>query len=154
MEQRRNGAACKARRCRVRTAGEDRRHAGAEHDTGQLRAAKIYKLLDQHVAALEIGNHEDVGLAGDGRDQLFDCSGFLADGSIEGERAIENAASDLAAVGHLAKRGGVEGGLDLGIDGFNRGEQRDLGLGNAKRVGQVDGVLHDMDLVFERRVQC
>jgi hypothetical protein len=50
-------------------------------------------------------------------------------GVVESQRAVEQAALDLAAVGHLAQRGGVDGGLDLGIDGFDRREDRHLGFG-------------------------
>ena len=85
----------------------------------------------------------------DRRNQLLDVGGLLADGGIEGQRPVEDAAGDLAAIGHLAQRRRVERGLDLGIDRLDGRQQRHLGLGNAQRVGQVDGVLHDVDLVFE-----
>ena len=58
---------------RIGPAGQDGGHARAEDDAGQLRAAEIFKLLGQHVAALQIGHHQDVGLAGDRRDQTLDC---------------------------------------------------------------------------------
>ncbi len=76
-------------------------------------------------------------------------SGLLAHRGVEGQRPVENAARDLAAVGHLAQRGRVERGLDLGIHGFDGRQQSHFGLGDAQRVRQVDGVLHDVDLVFE-----
>ena len=68
VQQDGHGAAGQARLGRVRAAGEDDRDAGAEHDAGQLRAAQVLELLGQHVAALEVGHHEDVGLSGDRRD--------------------------------------------------------------------------------------
>src|ERR1039458_10360436 len=134
---------------RIGATGEDARHAAAEHDSGQLGAAQIFKLLSQHVAALQIGDHEDVGLAGDGRDQLLDAGGLFADGGVEGQRAVEDAAGDLAAVGHLAERGGVECGLDLGVHVLDGREQRHLGFGNSERVGQLDRILDDVNLVFK-----
>ena len=72
-----------------------------------------------------------------------------ADGVVESERPVENAAGDLAALGHLAERGGVDGGrnfrshrLDRGKDGNPRRAQADLRK-------QIDGVLHDVALGFE-----
>ena len=87
-----------------------------------------------------------------GETRFLIAAALHADRGIEGQRAVEDAAGDLAAVGHLAQRRRVEGGRDLGVDGFDGREQRDLGLGNAERVGQVDGVLHDVNLVFEFRL--
>ena len=87
-----------------------------------------------------------------GRDEMLDLGRLDADGGIEGQRAIEDAAGDLAAIGHLAQRRRVERGLDLGVDRLDGREQRNLGLGNAQRMGQVDGVLHDVNLVFELRL--
>ena len=60
-------------------------------------------------------------------------------------------ALDLPAVGHLAQGGGVERGRHLGVDRLDRGEDRDLGLLTAERDGQVDRVLADVHLVFQRR---
>ena len=40
-------------------------------------------------------------------------------------------------------------GGDLRVDGFDGREQRDFGLGDAERVGKVDRVLDNVNLVFE-----
>ena len=64
VEQNGYGATGEARFRRIGAAGEDDGNARAEHDAGKLRAAQIFKLLGQHVAAFEIGNNQDVGLAG------------------------------------------------------------------------------------------
>ena len=61
---------------RVGAAGEDDGDARAEDDAGKLRAAQVFKLLGEHVAAFEIGNDENVGLAGDRRNQILDCGGL------------------------------------------------------------------------------
>jgi hypothetical protein len=70
------------------------------------------------------------------------------DGVVEGQRAVEQAALDLAAVGHLAQ-GGIEGGADLDVDRFDRRQDGHLGLGHAHHDRQLDGVLDDVHLVFE-----
>ena len=72
VQQHGYGAACEAGFSGVGTAGEDRGNARAEHDAGELRAAEVLKLLGEHVAAFEIGHDQDVGLSGDGRNELLD----------------------------------------------------------------------------------
>ena len=47
-------------------------------------------------------------LSGDRRLDLLDLRRLQVDGVVERERAIENAARNLAAVGHLAQRGGLD----------------------------------------------
>ena len=77
------------------------------------------------------------------------AGGLRADSGVEGQRSVEDAAGDLAAVGHLAESRRVQRGLDLRVHRFHSRQHRHLGLGNAERVGQVDGVLHDVNLVLE-----
>ena len=119
MQQHGYSATGKAGFCRVGAAGEDDGNACAKDNAGKLRAAKVFKLLGEHVSAFEVGNNKDVSLAGDGRNEILDSGCLDADGSIEGKRAIEDAAGDLTAVGHLAQCGRVERGLDLRIDRFD-----------------------------------
>jgi hypothetical protein len=64
MQQHRHSATHQSRLSRVGAAGKNGGHARAEHDARELCAAKIFKLLGQHVAALKIGHHQNVGLAG------------------------------------------------------------------------------------------
>ena len=144
-----HGAAGEAGFSGVGTAGEDDGNAGAEDDAGQLRATEIFKLLGEHVATFEIGNDEDIGLSSDGRVELLDAGGLFANRGIEGERPVEDAAGDLSAVGHLAKRGGLHCGGDFGIHSLYGGKQCDLGLGNAEGVSEIYSVLYDVNLVFK-----
>jgi hypothetical protein len=90
-------------------------------------------------------------MAGDRRLDALGLGGDDRNRVVEGQRAVEQAALDLAAIGHLAQRGGVERGLDLRVDGFHRRQDRHLGFGDADDVGEVDRVLDDVDLVFQRR---
>src|SRR5580704_9976466 len=80
VEEHGNGTTGEASLCRVRATGENDRHARSEDDAGKLRSAKVFKLLGEHVAALEVGNDEDVGLPGDGRVEVLDFCGLDADG--------------------------------------------------------------------------
>ena len=52
----------------------------------------------------------------------------------------------------LHKRRGVERGFDLGIDCFNCREKSHLWLWNSQGMGEVDGVLHDVNFIFEFRL--
>ena len=97
----------------VGAACQNDRHARAEHDAGHLRFREILELLRQHVAGLEVRHHEDVGTAGDRRDDPLGLGRLRRDRIVEGERTIENAAGDLASIGHLAKCRRIEGGLDF-----------------------------------------
>ena len=71
---------------------------------------------------------------------------------VEGERSVEDAAGDLAAVGHLAERRRVDGRADVGRNGLDRREDRDPRRDDAERDDEVDGVLDDVALVDQRRI--
>ena len=87
--QHRDGAARDSRSHAVGAAGEDDRHARAEHQPGAVGVGQERQLLGQHVAGLEVGHEQDVGIAGDlGVDALYP-RGVTADGVVEGKRAIE-----------------------------------------------------------------
>ena len=140
-----------ARLARVGAAREDDRHACADDDSRADRAAQVHELLREHVAALEIGDHQDVGRAGDvGHDALGARSGGRH-GVVESERSVEDGAFDLAAVGHLAQRRGIERGGHVRIDGLDRREDGNARAREAERVREVDRVAYDVRLVGERR---
>ena len=151
-QQQRDRAGGQAGECLVGAAGQNDRHACAEHDAGDLRLGQILELLRQHVPGLEVGHHEDVGTAGDRRDNPFRLGRLRRHRIVEGERTVENAAGDLAAIGHLAKRGRVERGPDLLRDGLDRRENRHARLRDAQSVRQIDRILDDVALVRQRGI--
>ena len=104
---------------------EDDRHAGAEHDAGGVGMGEEGQVLRQHVAGLEVGDDEDLGVAGDRAADALDPRGLGVDGVVEGERPLEQAAGDLAALGHLAEGRGLDGRGDLRRHRLDRGEDRD-----------------------------
>ena len=106
--QHRDGAARDPRAHAVGAAGQDDRHARAEHQPGAVGVRQEAELLGQDVAGLEVRRQQDVGIAGDLRVDALDSRRLLADRVVERERAVEQAARDLAAVGHLAERGRVD----------------------------------------------
>ena len=136
----------------VGAAGQDDRHAGPEDDARGVGVGHEGELLGQHVAGLQVGDQEHVGIAGDLGPDVLDLRGGLADRVVHRQRPVDEAAGDLAAVGHLAQGGGLQRGRDLGIDRLDRREDGDLGQGDPEGVGQVDRVLANRDLVLEGRV--
>ena len=114
-------------------------------------AAQVHELLRQHVAALEIRHHQDVGGARDlGHDALGACRS-RRDRVVERQRSVEDGAFDLTPVGHLAQRGCVQRGRHVRVDGFHRGEDRDARPREAEGVREVDRIAHDVRLVDKRR---
>ena len=75
------------------------------------------------------------------------ASGLIALSSASGP--VEQAALDLAALGHLAQGCGLDGAGNLGVDGLDRGEDGDAGGAEAKAQVQVDGVAADVGLGLE-----
>jgi hypothetical protein len=65
------------------------------------------QLFGQHVAGLEIGHQENVGIARDLRADALDLGGLLTDRVVEGKRPVEQGAGDLTALGHLTQRRGA-----------------------------------------------
>src|SRR5207247_2146689 len=74
-----------------------------------------------------------------------------ADGVVEREGTVQDAALDLTTVGHLAQCGRVDGRRDLARDRFDGREDRDLGPLDADGAHEIDRVLDDVPLVVERR---
>ena len=140
-----------ARRVRteVGARGQYDRYARSKHDAGRIRFGQESEVLGEHVAGFEIGNDQDLGSPGDGRLDTFDLRGLGIDGIVESERPVEDAAGDLAAIGHLAQSRRLDRRGDLGgdrLDGRENGNPRrtkpDLGE-------QVDRVLDDVALGVE-----
>ena len=125
--QHRDSATGNPRPHAVGPAGQDDRHPRAEHQPGAVGIGQEAELLGQDVAGFEIRREKNVGIAGDLRVNALGFGGLLADRVVERQWAVENAAGDLSALGHLAKRRGVDRGRHLRSHRFDRGENRDLG---------------------------
>ena len=55
----------------IGAAGQDDRQPGAQHDARAVGAVKKSQLLGQHVAGFQVRHQQDVGLAGDRRDDAL-----------------------------------------------------------------------------------
>ena len=153
-EQCRHRARGQSRGHRVGAAGQDDRHARTEHDARGIGVGHEAQALGQHVAGLQVGHHQDVGLPGDRRRDLLDPGRAQVDGVVQRQRPVEHAAGDLAALGHLAQRRGLDRRRHLRIDGLHRRQDRHLGLFPTQRARQVDRVLHDVHLVLAASGRC
>ncbi len=136
---------------RCRRGWENDGHARAEHDAGGIGIGEERQFLGQHVARLHVRHQQDVGITGDRRNDALRQRGFAADGVVECERAVEDAALDLSALGHFAERRGIDGGRDLRCHRLHRAEDRDLRPLDAERLRQFDGVGDDVRLLVQRR---
>ncbi|MNQ99874.1 hypothetical protein D3C85_1156260 [compost metagenome] len=127
----------------------------AQHDAGGIRPGEERQALGEHVAGLQIGHHQYVGAPGHWRVDPLDLRRLQADRIVQGQRAVEDGAGDLPAVGHLAQCGRFDRGGHGGIDGFRRRKDRYAHvlvlLADQQRVGQVDGVLGDVHLLGQGR---
>ena len=86
---------------------------GTEYDAGGIGIRHVGQLLGQHVARFQVGYEENVGLACDRRNDVLGPGSLLTDRVVERQGSVDKTAGDLAAVRHLAQRGG-----DPGSTGF------------------------------------
>jgi hypothetical protein len=135
---------------RVGAAGQHDRHARPAR-CRRWPHGQVFQLLGQHVAAFQVGHQQDVGLPGHRRDDALDAGGGSGHGVVEGQRPVEHCAFDLAAVGHLAQRGGIERGRHGRVHGFHRGQQRHFGHLHANHPRQIDGVAQDVGFLHQIR---
>ena len=133
----------------VGPAGQDNGRARAKHDTGRVGAGHEDQVFRQHVAGFEIWYDQDLGAAGHGRHDSLQLRGLRAYGIVHGQRPVQYAPGDLAAVGHLAQNGGIGRAGDLCIDDLDGRKDGNARFAQAKADMQVDGVLDDVALAVE-----
>jgi hypothetical protein len=68
---------------------------------------------------------------------------------IDCQRAVQDAAGDLAAFGHFAKRRRFDRGGHLRVDRFHRREQGHFGRRNSKPARKINRILGDLALLRE-----
>ncbi len=107
------------------------------------------QFLGQHVAGLEIGHDEDIGMPGHQRGDALGPRRLHVHGIVHGKRAVHQAALDLAAIGHLGQHRRVQRRGNARVDRLDCREDTGLGLRDAERTREVDGVLGDVHLAFE-----
>src|SRR5262249_29964565 len=98
---------------------QDNGHARTEHDPGRIGAAEENEVLGEHVAGFQVWNDKDLCAPRDRRLYSLDPRRFWIDCIVEGERPIEDSASNLSSIRHLAKRRSLDGRRDLGGHGFD-----------------------------------
>ena len=138
----------------VAAAREDYRHSRAEHDSRRIGARQKNQLLRQNIAGLEIGRDEYVGVAPNGRDDVFRGRRLRRNGGVEGQRPIEVRARYLAAIGHLAQGRRLDRRGDFCLHRLHGRENCNLGPRNADGVRKIDSVSNNVALVIEARAIC
>ena len=126
--------------------GQDDGHACAEHDAGRIGSDRNDRFLASMLPASRSGTTRICAWPATGDLMPLIARRLGTDGVVEGKRAIEFAAGDLAAVGHLAERGCLDGGGNARIHGLDRREDGDLGRAKPEPGVEIDGVLHDVAL--------
>src|ERR1700751_4074073 len=74
---------------------------------------------------------------------------MLGDCVVKGERPVQDAASDLPPLGHLAECRGIEGGGHLRGHSFHCRKNGDLRLFEPEGNGKINSVLTDVYFVFQ-----
>ena len=93
-----------------------RARSGRQAPSPRVRFGEEGQVLRQHVACLEIWHDKNLRASGDFALDSLDPRGFRIDCVIESQRAVENAAGDLTALGHLAQRCCLDGRGNFGGD--------------------------------------
>src|SRR5262249_53551488 len=96
----------------ISTRGENDRYARAEHQSGRVGPCQEGEILRQHVPGFEVGYDQDLRPAGDWRVDALDLRRLRIDRIVERERPVQDAAGDLASLGHLAERCCLDGRRD------------------------------------------
>src|SRR5581483_10542036 len=120
-------------------------------DARRIGLGEECEILGQHVSGLEIRNDQDLGSAGNFGFDAFDSRCFEIDRVVESQRAINDTAADLAAIGHLAQRRRFDGGWDFWRYRLDRRQDRHPRRSNAYLIAQIDHVLDDVALGIEVR---
>ncbi len=102
--------------------------------------------LASMLPASRIRNNQNIGLPGDRGDDAFLTRRIRADRVIKHQRSVAHSAPDLATIGHLTKRGGVDRRLHACRHSFDCCKHRNLGPADAQRNREVDRILHDINL--------
>ncbi len=136
----------------VGAGGEDAGDFHANEEAGLADAdGELGVGLPEDVGGFDVGEEEAVGVAGDGADELLDLHGLFVDGDIEGERAVTDAALDLAAVAHLGEHGAFDAGGHRVEHLLGGGDEGDLRLRDAEGLGGAHEVVRKLDLLAEVR---
>ncbi len=130
----------------VGATGQHDRHPRAQHDAGGRRVGQIFQLLGQHIARFQIGHQQDIGVTRHWGDDALGVGGPFGNGIVKGQRPIQDAAGNLAAVSHLAQGCGIHGSLEFGRHRLHGRENGHLRLLQADDMGKIDGILRDIAL--------
>ena len=125
----------------VGTGDENDGHLRAEDDAGVLRVAEQTRGLADAVADLIVRDEQNVGHAGAGGVVVLVVAGLDAHGQIQRDGAADIHVVLSPAVGHLAQRVGVDGGLHLGVDLLRAADAGGIDVLIAERLQHHGGLV-------------
>ena len=138
----------------VGAAGQGDRHPGADHDPRRLGAGQERSCLASMLPASRSGTSSTSAWPATSPPMFFAARRLGADGVVERQRPVHSAALDLAALGHLAQRGGLDRAPGASGHRLHRREHRDLRPRERQRAAEVDRVARDVRLGPRGRARC
>ncbi len=117
----------------------------------EFRLQKKGQVLRKHIAGFEIRHDKNLRPTSDSRVYSLDPSRFGIDGVIKGERAIQDAAGNLSAIGHLAQCSRIDRRRNFRGHRFNSGKNCHPRRSKANLGEEINRVLHDVVLCIEVR---
>ena len=144
-------AGCQARARAIGAAGQDDRHAGAQHDARRVGAARKVSCLASMLPASRSGTSRMSARPATGETMPFSAAAasLTALSKASGPSSTPPVIWPRSAILHSAAASSVEGIRALTISTAARIATR--GCGNADHMREIDGVLHDVGLVRQRR---
>ncbi len=108
-------------------------------------------MFGEDISGFKIGRHKDVRITRNLRTNVFGFCGVFADRVVERQGPIQDRARNLSSLRHFAKGSGIDGRRHLRGHGFDRRKDCNLWPLSPERDRQIDGILTNIDLVFQRR---
>ena len=139
----------------VGAAGQDDRHPGAEHDAGGVGVGEEGQFLGQHVAGLDVGHQQDVGVAGDRRDDALGLPrprALIALSKASGPSSMPPVIWPRSAILHRAAASMVEGIFAVTVSTARR--IATFGRSTPSAWASSMAFCDDVDLVLQRRARC
>ena len=102
---------------------------------------------------MDVREEDDIGVTGNlSVCAALVCSGSAVDRHIHRERAVNDAACDLAFCVHLGQFIRINRTRHLGIDNLDRSDRSNLWFRDAARMADFNGIVDDRCLVLECRI--
>ena len=151
LKSRSNCKAIEFRLDAVAARGEYYRHLCALQQAGGLSVAQQCDGLVEHVAALNLGEENSIGLTVDGRLNALVVHALVAQRCLKVERTVNNAVAELAIGGFLLDYYIVGSAGEMALVNFlGAVDKRNLGLLDVQGMGNLSHIFHLLDALINR----